>query len=140
MDSIIRKYNYKLETGTVGTDDDNIANILYNINRLEAKASYIPSEAQKAAENLGEVFSMVSDALTHLLNFIKNNGGKVKEDNAALVLIKSAFDSAVKIIEEAAEDKTDTVKTAAAIPEVYKTLLDIVSSVLELDALAAGRA
>jgi hypothetical protein len=74
-----------------------------------------------------------------LLDFLKSNSGKIKEDNAALVLIKPAFDNTVKVIEEAAEDKTDTAKTAAAIPKVYKLLLDIVSSVLELDALAVGR-
>ena len=136
MDSIIKKYNYKLETGTVGTDDDNIANVLYNINRLETKISAIPTDAQKLGERLGEVFYMVSDALTHFLAFLEN--GKIEENNAALVSVRSAFQSAVDVIEKAKENESDTAKTAAAIPAVYKTLLGIVPSVLELDAQVKG--
>jgi hypothetical protein len=34
------RYNYKLETGEVGSNDENIANALYTINRMETKAPY----------------------------------------------------------------------------------------------------
>ena len=42
---IIRKYNYKLETGVVGTDDENIANILYK-KLLDTVPSILALDAQ----------------------------------------------------------------------------------------------
>lgn len=54
---IPRRYNYTLETGVVGTDDENIANILYNINRMEMKASFLSETRGDMQDALGDVFS-----------------------------------------------------------------------------------
>ncbi len=40
MDNIIRMYNYRLETGKVGTDDANIESVLYTINLMEMPYIY----------------------------------------------------------------------------------------------------
>jgi hypothetical protein len=50
------RYDYRLETGTVGTDDENIANVLYNINCMETKAPYIFSSVKDQNEDMGKLF------------------------------------------------------------------------------------
>jgi len=138
MNTIIRKYNYRLETGTVGTDDDNIATILYNINRMEMRKSFTSSDAQELDKALGNLFFMIADAKVHLIRFLKIFGDKTKEDTVQTVM--AALDDAIETVRNARLDKTtDMAKISAAYPKVYKNLLDIVPSVLALDAQAVGR-
>lgn len=138
MDTIIRKYNYKLETGIVGTDDENIANILYTINQMEIKASFTSSDMQEVNNALGELFFMITDIKVHLNRFLKASGSKTETDTINAVVVAS--DDAMQIVHNAGLDQTDTTKMTAAFPQVYKKLLDIVPSILALDAQAAGRA
>ena len=137
MNSIIRKYNYKLETGTVGTDDENIANILFNINQMEKNASYVSSDIQELDNALGELFFMIVDAKVHLKRFLNTCENKTKTDTVDAVSV--AVDNAMQIVGDARSDQTDTAKMSEALLKVYKGLLDIVPHILVLDAQAVGR-
>ena len=154
---IIRKYNYKLETGLVGTDDDNIASVLYNINRMEMKVSFTSSDVQKLTDALDELYFMIVDSKVHLNRFLKVSGDKVNADTTCAVI--RIFDDAMKIAGDALnalEDaknvigavgnehaavlgQIDMSKIFAVFPTVYKKLLAIVPSILALDAQAVGR-
>lgn len=136
MNTIIRKYNYKLETGTVGTDNENIANILYNINRMETNVPYSFSNIEELNDDLGELFFMIVDAKVHINRFINAYGGKIEADIAGIAI--TAFDDTMQIVRDAM-DQTDTAKMSAVFSEVYKKLLDVVPSILALDAQAVGR-
>ena len=136
MDLINRKYNYNLETGTVGTDDENIANILYNINRIETKKDFTSSDLDELKGTLRELYSWVADAAIHLNRFLDIYEKKVKIETSDTVVL--GIGDAEELIEDAV-NKTDTAKMSAVFPAVYKMLLDIVPSVLELDAQAVGR-
>ena len=128
--------NYTLEAGTVGTDDENIANILYNINCMETKKNFTSSDLDESNEALGQLYFMVSDAMVHLNRFIEIYNEKIKQETSDDVLI--ALDDAMQIMDEV-EEETDTAKISAVFPAAYKLLLDIVPLVLELDAQAVGR-
>ena len=134
---ILRKYNYRLETGTVGTDDDNIASILYNINRMEMNVDFETDDDEELEETLGQLFFMVVDTKVHLDNFLEIFGEKINADTAAAVI--AVLDGAIEDI-RAAREMNDKEKCLAVFPKVYKKLLDTVPSVLALDAQAVGRA
>ena len=140
---MIRKYNYKLETGTVGTDDDNIANILYNINRMEMKVSFTSSDKQELDKALSELYFMTVDSKVHLNRFLKDFDGKVEANivDAILAVLDEAIKTSGNALDEMDEviDQTDTTKLCAVFPAVYKNLLAIVPSVLALDDQAVGR-
>ena len=135
---IIRKYNYRLETGTVGTDDDNIANILYNINRMEMNVSFSSTNTQVLDKALGELFFMVVDSKVHLNQFLKIFCKKVNPETVNTIV--ETFDRAIEIVRGVRLNQTDdTVKMSEAFPTVYKMLLAIVPTILALDAQAVGR-
>jgi hypothetical protein len=138
---IVRKYNYRLETGTVGTDNDNIANILYNINRMEMKITFASSDLPTLDKALGELYFMISDSKVHLNSFLEVFGSKTKTDTVGAVAaaLDGAMEDADNAIEMSCADQVDTVKICAVFPKVYKALLDIVPFVLALDAQAVGR-
>lgn len=136
MDAIIQKYNYKLETGTVGTDNENIANILYNINRMETNVPYPFSDIEETEEDLGELFFMIVDAKVHISRFANAFADKIETDTVDTVV--AALDDAMQIVRDAM-DQTDTAKMSATFSEVYKKLLGIVPAVLTLDAQSVGR-
>ena len=149
MDIILRKYNYNLETGTVGTDDENIANILYNINRMEMNVPYLYSDADDFGEDLGQLFFMIADIRVHLNEFFKIFGDKIEV--ATLAAVNSVSDEVLRIVKKALADydviseKEETIledeseKMIFVFPEVYKKLLAIVPSILALDAQAVGK-
>ena len=134
---MLRKYNYNIETGTVGTDDDNIANILYNINRMEMRKSYSCSDLKELDRTMGELFFMISDSKVHLNRFLKIFGEKVNADTVNVII--TALDNALQTVRTAREDESDTVKMCTAFPDVYQNLLEIVPTVLDLDNQAVGR-
>jgi len=138
---ILRKYNYNLETGTVGTNDDNIANILYNINRMEMKVSFTTSDVQVLQKSLGELYFMITDSKVHLNRFLNLFGNKLSVDFLNTVI--AALDNALKIVDDAiysaCSKQPDTVKICSTFPKIYKNLLAIVPSVLALDNEAVGR-
>ena len=134
---MLRKYNYNLETGTVGTDDDNIASILYHINRMEMRKSYSCSNITELDKTLGELYFMVSDSKVHLNRFLEIFGEKVKTETVNKIV--AALDNAFQTIDDAMMEDPDTEKMCKAFPEVYKNLLEIVPTILALDAQAVGR-
>lgn len=135
MNTIIRQYNYRLETGIAKTDDENVANILYNINRMEMKASFTSSNEEVSDKALGELFFMITDAKVHLNRFLKIFGSKTDADTVDTVV--AALNEAMQMV-RVARQETDTAKMVPIFPTVYKKLLDIVPFVLALDA-QAGR-
>ncbi|MDR3020814.1 MAG: hypothetical protein LBU66_07930 [Treponema sp.] len=138
---ILRKYNYNLETGTVGTDNEKIAGILYNINRMEMKVSYKTFDIQELDKALGELYFMISDSRSKLNNFLEDFGDKINADTVNTV--NTAFDDAMKNADEAIQlsclDQPDMTKICLVFPEVYRKLLAIVPSILALDDQAVGR-
>ena len=138
---ILRKYNYRLETGTVGTDDDNIANVLYNINRMEMTAEKEADDfddEDELDEALGDLFFMLADIKVHLTWFLEASGDKTNAGTARAVI--AVFDEAIEDVRSVRSDQTDDMEEmAAAFPKVYKKLLAIVPSVLDLDNQATGR-
>jgi len=134
---MLRKYNYNLETGTVGTNDDNIANILFNINMMEKKVSYTTSDMDELDKALGELFFMISDSKVHLNRFLKIFGEKVNAETVTAVT--EALDKAMETVDDALMKDPDIKEMCLAFPKVYKDLLEIVPIVLELDNQAVGR-
>jgi len=138
---MLRKYNYKLETGTVGTNDDNIANLLYNINRMEMDKSYIFTDTDEMDEDFGELFFMLSESKVHLNRFLEIFGKKVNEENANI--ISTAFSDAMQVVRNARLDiRTDESKAEKAclvFTTVYENLLAVVPVILALDDQAVGR-
>jgi len=134
---MLRKYNYNLETGTVGTDDDNIANILYNINRMEMRKNYSCSDLKELDRTLGELYFMVSDSKVHLNRFLKIFGEKVNADTVNEIV--TALDNALKTVSAASKERPDTTKMCMGFSLVYQNLLEIVPLVLTLDDQAVGR-
>ncbi len=137
MNTIIRQYNFRLETGTVGTDDENIANILYNINRMETKAFFKSTNPEALDEAFGELFVMIVAAKTFLVQFLKMAGDKT--DAATADTVTTALDGAIQALRQARWEESDTAKKVAAFPEIYKNVLEIVPDVLALDAQSTGR-
>ena len=132
---ILRKYNYRLETGTVGTNDDNIANLLYNINRMEMRVSYSFSNMEVYDKDMGNLYFMVSDMKVHLNLFLEVFGDKVNSDT--LKTVTAALDEAMKstsdIIDYSCSESPDTAKLCEIFPAVYKKLLAIVPAILALE-------
>ena len=133
---VIRKYNYRLETGTVGTDDDNIANILYNINRMEKNVDFETDDNEELEETLGQLFFMIADTKIHLTSFMENFGEKSNAGTAAAIMV--VLDEAIEDVRNV-WDMTDKEKCFKLFPKVYKKLLNTVPSVLALEAQASGR-
>jgi len=138
---MLRKYNYNLETGTVGSDDDNIAN-LYNINRMEMKVNFSTSDLDKLEKPLGELYFMTSDMKVHLNRFMGVYGEKVDGDTftAIATAIDEAMEMADKAIEDSCDEEPETQKICEVFPAVYRKLLAIVPTVLLMDDQSTGRA
>ncbi len=124
---MINRYNYKLETGLAGTNNDNVASVLYNINRMETNVPPAFTDAREMEEALGELFFMIVDAKVHMNRFLKASGDKTDAGIAGSVI--EAFDKAIQIVRDAASEAEMT----AAFSKVYKILLSIVPFVLALD-------
>ncbi len=135
---MINKYNYRLETGLVGTNDDNIASVLYNINRMEMNAFPAFADAKEMEEALGELFFMIADAKVHMHRFLDNSVGET--DTGTADAVTAALAGAIQIVRDAGSDRSSEAEMSAAFPKVYKMLLAIVPSVLALDAQANDRA
>jgi len=139
--SIIRKYNYNLETGTVGTDDENIANILFNINKMEKRISFKTSDLEELKRALGELFAIITDTKVHLNRFLKIFSNKIKEDTVNE--ITSILDNAIKksnaATRESFSPEPNSEKICEVFSEVYYIVLEAVPFVLALDDQAVGR-
>jgi len=139
--SIIRKYNYNLETGTVGTDDENIANILFTINKMEKRISYRTSDLEELKKALGELFFMISDCKVHLNRFLKIFSNKIKEEtvNEITSILDNAMTVSRAATREAFSPEPNTEKICEVFSEIYYLVLKAVPFVLALDDQAVGR-
>jgi len=140
---ILRKYNYNLKTGTVGTDDDNLANILYSINRMEMNEDFESDDEEEIIEELSELHFYLSDAKVHFNNFTEAFGNKLNTDTIAVVI--NALDkamietgAAVKTL-SANPEKADLSELSALFPKIFNKMLEIVPAILNLDNQAVGR-
>ena len=137
---MLKKYNYNLETGTVGTNDDNIANILYNINRMEMKVSFTTSNVEAFQKANGELFFMVIDSIVHLYDFLEVFNNKVDTDtvNAILTTLEEARKITKSATVQSLAQQVDMSKLCEVFPAVYKKLLALVPTVILLDEQAIG--
>ena len=69
LDNIIRKYNYKLETGRVGTDDENIATILFSINQMEMYVPLTTDDLDEINTAYKQIFFLAMKSRAHLIVF-----------------------------------------------------------------------
>ena len=127
----LRKYNYRLETGEVGTDDDNIANVLYNINRMEINAYTDFDDVKEVDKALAELYDLMGTSSAHLNLFIQMFGDKV--DNYCVQAVTSVFGSAIRIVKEARAKSSDFEQKSDVFPTVYKMFLDIVPLIIAID-------
>jgi len=135
-------YNYNLETGTVGTNDENIANILYNINRMEMDKDFSSSDIKELDETLGDLYFMIADSKVHLNRFLEIFNKNVNAGTVNTVV--SALDEAMKSVREVrlkirAKEDSNAEDMCVVFSEVYKNLLHIVPDILALDNQAVGR-
>ena len=130
-DIIPRKYNYNLETGTVGTDDDDMANILYNINRMEMKAAYESDDVDDMQSAFGESYSMVTEAAERLDHFIEIHNEKLHPDtvDGAQFLLSDA----VVVLDDVETPQTDIELMSNSIKTAYQKMLEAVPSLVLLD-------
>jgi len=128
---IPRKYNYNLETGTVGTDDEDIANILYNTNCMEMKASYEADDLDDMRMAFGESFSMVTEAAEHLNHFIETHKEKLQTDVVNIALL--SLSEAVIILDDVAPPQTDMELMSRSMKKAYQKMLSAVPSLLQLE-------
>ena len=128
---IPRMYNYTLETGTVGTDDEDMASILYDINRMEMKATSDTDDVNDMKVAFAEAFSMALDAAKHLDGFIASRKGKLVP--ALVEDVQLAFSEAIVIMDDVPAPQTDAEAMSASVKAAYRKMLDVVPSLLTLD-------
>ena len=142
MNNIIRKYNYKLEIGTVGTDDDNIAQIIYAINQMEMYISNSTNDLKELDGKLGKLYFLTVHSKVHLNRFYKIYYKKIK--NETFMEIINILDNMIEEIKanrynENTEEIQNLENMERVFPVVYSKMLDIVPKILALDAQAIGR-
>jgi len=141
MDIILRKYNYKLKTGTVGTDDENIANILLSINKIEM---YVPLSTVNLDEidtAFGKVFFLTLTSKVYLLRFQKIFNDKINNElfNEVVEMFDIALDENKENRETLNREKPDTENLCKVLSTIHKNILDIVPKIIMLDNQAIGR-
>ena len=139
--SILRKYNYNLETGTVGTDDENIANILFTFNKMEKRISYKTSDLEELKRALGELFFLITDCKVSLNRFLKIFGDKIKEDtlNEITTILDNLTEISRAATRKAVSPEPDMEKICEVFSEAYHVALKAVPFILALDDQAVGR-
>jgi hypothetical protein len=89
MDFPMRKYNYRLKTGTVGTNDGNIAEILYAINQMEMYVPVTTDDLDKINTTYQQIFFLTMKSRANLKAF---------QDNFVNKLDAKLFDEVVKTL------------------------------------------
>ena len=89
MDFPMRKYNYRLKTGAVGTNDDNIAAVLYAINQMEMYVPLTTDDLDKINTTYQQIFFLTMKSRSHLKAF---------QDNFVNKLDAKLFDEVVKTL------------------------------------------
>jgi hypothetical protein len=126
------QYNYRLKTGEVGTNNENIANALYNINRIETLVPYQFSNGKSQMEDKAKLFSMVVDANVNIYKFLEIF--RDRADSGAAKKVMTAFDECINMIESAMDSDNAVLNVEwLGFEVVYQHLLGIVPTILELD-------
>ena len=136
-DFIPRRYNYTLETGTVGTDNQDIANILYNVNPMEMKASFSSKAKEEMEDTLADALFMVTDCKVHFKRFVQDFSEKLNNDD--VVAYNSDLDSSLKIIRAAETSDIDINAIHSAILFAYQKMLAGVPRLIDLDDQSLGK-
>lgn len=130
-EAIPRQYNYTLSTKTVGVDDNRLASVLYNINRMEMKSEYETENKNKALEALGETLYMVADCVMHMETFAEEKNDKVDQQTVKAVLSK--LKAIALSLREAGMDNVATADMCRALQQSSKQALSVVDDIVKLD-------
>ena len=128
---IPRMYNYNLETGTVGTDNEDISNILYNINRMEMKAALDTDDLDDMREAFSEAYSMTIDSFEHFSRFTDLHKDTLNPEDVDTVQL--SLSEAVVVLDDVEPPQTDIELMARSIETAYKKMLESVPSLLQLE-------
>lgn len=133
---ILRKYNYKLASGPVGTDDDNMANVLYSINRMETPAAVQSDEPAVMTATVNDVFTLVTDCKVSLDRF--NAAHKDRIDQSLFQSVTDRFSAEQKRLMNAFVLMTPPAQCVELLTDSYKNILATVPSLQKLDEQSFG--
>ncbi|MBO4519627.1 MAG: hypothetical protein J5787_00295 [Alphaproteobacteria bacterium] len=134
--TIPRKYNYKLKTGAVGTNDNNMANILFSINKMETPTS-IQSEEQAVMTGLvNDALTLLTDCKVFLDRF--NTAHKDHIDQTLYQSVSDLYSAEQKRLMDAFILLTPPDQCAALLTDSYKNILATVPSLQKLDEQSIG--
>ena len=114
-----RQYTYSFRTGVVTTDNERLANVLYNINQIDAKLT------QSFEDAAGDAFFLLIDAKINLEDFVRENG--LTSQSA---VVENALDKAAEAVKNA--------DTLADLESMYLMLLETVPVLRNLSDEADG--
>lgn len=118
-DVVPRQYTYSFRTGVVTTDNERLANVLYNINQIDAKLT------QSFEDAAGDAFFLLIDAKINLEDFARENG--LTSQSA---VVENALDKAAEAVKNA--------DTLADLESMYLMLLETVPVLQNLSDEADG--
>jgi len=125
------QYNYTLSTGPVGTNDDDLAAVFYNINRMEMKSAYETKNKDRATEALGETLFYVSDILTHFDGFAEKKADGI--DAQTVKKIRSTFKGIALSLREAGMEGSTAQDMCKTLRDVSERSLAVVNDIAALD-------
>ncbi|MBO4644563.1 MAG: hypothetical protein J5716_08165 [Alphaproteobacteria bacterium] len=128
---ILRKYNYKLSGGSVGTDDDDMANILYSINKMETPASIQSEDSSVMTASVNDVFTMLTDCKVSLDRF--NTAHKDRIDQNLFQTVLNQFSAEQKRLMDAFVLLAPPAQCITLLTDSYKNILATVPSLQKLD-------
>ena len=134
---IPRLYNYNLETGTVGTDNEDMANILYSINRMETTAAIKSEDHTAMIKTVNDAFTLLTDCNVSFDDF--NNANKDKIDQSVFSAVSTVFSAEQKKLMNAFVTLAPADQCAALLTDSYRNVLSVIPSLQKLDDQAAGR-
>jgi hypothetical protein len=134
---MIGKYNYRLETGDVSTNDDNIASMFYNINLMEKYSQWTTSDIEDLKKKLGEYFANITTVKVHLNRIIKEYADKLCPDT--IEKISTTCDKCMTINNRVtrtalSDPNQDITPLWADFHSVYKKMLELVPYIEIIDA------
>jgi uncharacterized coiled-coil protein SlyX len=153
MDFPMRKYNYRLETGAVGTNDDDIACFLYNINQIEMYTPFSFNNIEEFKKAFSQLTFHTFKAREGLNKFFENFKMKLKIETSDEVIkelenvtSKLAFVFGI-ILKQTIDENNEYIlngepnmeRISRLFNELYSKLLNIVPKIIELDDQSVGR-
>lgn len=134
---ILRKYNYKLSVGPVGTDDDNMAGVLYGINKMEAPAATVSDDPATMIQTVNDVFTLVTDCKVSLGRF--GSAYKNKIDQNVFSAVSDVFSAEQKKLMDAFVALAPAGECVKILAGSYRNILSTVPSLQKMDDQAAGK-